>query len=117
MSTTNNSELRMTISLSDERLGQQVLRCLAESEDHDSEITVHSMSQAADRPSMVQVATITETQWEAAKLAVEMGYYDVPRRVSLGDLASELGISKSAVSQRLSNLERAIITNLVAQKR
>jgi len=107
----------MTISLSDERLGQQVLRCLAESEDHDSEITVHSMSQAADRPSMVQVDTITETQWEAAKLAVEMGYYDVPRRVSLGDLASELGISKSAVSQRLSNLERAIITNLVAQKR
>ncbi len=115
MSTTDQPELKMTLSLSDERLGQQVLRFLAESDGEDSEITVHNISQTPERPSLVHVDTITETQWEAAKLAVEEGYYDVPRRASLGDLAAELEISKSAVSQRLSNLERTIITSLVAE--
>ncbi|TYL39515.1 bacterio-opsin activator [Natronococcus pandeyae] len=44
---------------------------------------------------------LTEQQHEILLLAYYAGYYDIPRRVSQGDLADQLGISTSAVSQRL----------------
>ncbi len=33
--------------------------------------------------------------------AKEMGYYDVPRGISLSELADELGVSHQALSERL----------------
>jgi predicted DNA binding protein len=56
---------------------------------------------------------LTRAQSEALTLALELGYFEVPRRTSLEDLASELGVSDSATSQRLrrglSTLLRATI--------
>lgn len=46
-------------------------------------------------------AELTSDQHEALELALEWGYFDVPRRTTLVDLAAELGISDSAVSERL----------------
>lgn len=44
---------------------------------------------------------LTATQAEALTLALDAGYFDVPRAVSLNELAAQLGVSDSAVSQRL----------------
>lgn len=44
---------------------------------------------------------LTEGQHEALSVALERGYFDVPRRITLVELAEELGISDTAVSQRL----------------
>lgn len=44
---------------------------------------------------------ITAEQREALSRAVEGGYFEVPRRITLIELADELGISDTAVSQRL----------------
>lgn len=44
---------------------------------------------------------LTEPQRETLRVALERGYFDVPRRVNLQDLAEELGVSDTAVSQRL----------------
>lgn len=44
---------------------------------------------------------LTETQRETLRIALEEGYFDVPRRINLLELAERLGISDSAVSQRL----------------
>lgn len=44
---------------------------------------------------------LTDSQRVTLELALERGYFEVPRRVDLGDLAEELGISDSAVSQRI----------------
>lgn len=44
---------------------------------------------------------LTDNQRAALKLALEAGYFEVPRRTTLGRLADELDISDSAVSQRL----------------
>ena len=115
MATTDTNPLRMTLSLPDQRLGQEILRCLADADGSEAELTVHSISQSSTTPSTVQVDSITPTQWEAASLAVELGYYEAPREATLDDLADELGVSKSAVSQRLGNLERTLVTNLVHQ--
>jgi len=44
---------------------------------------------------------VTDEQREALELAFERGYFDVPRRTTLTELATELGVSDTAVSQRL----------------
>lgn len=53
---------------------------------------------------------LTDEQRETLQLALEEGYFDVPRGINLTELAAKLGISDSAVSQRL---RRAITTVLV----
>lgn len=52
---------------------------------------------------------LTPTQREALVLAVESGYYDIPRTCTTVELAEKLGISDQAVTERL----RRAIVNLV----
>lgn len=44
---------------------------------------------------------LTPEQFEALELALERGYFEIPRRASMEDLADELGISHQALSERL----------------
>lgn len=44
---------------------------------------------------------LTDSQREALSLAIERGYFDVPRETTLSELAAELGISTQAASERL----------------
>ena len=59
--------------------------------------------------------TVTEKQREAVRAAVEMGYYAEPREASLSDLASRLGVSRSALSQRLNAVESKLIETLASE--
>ncbi|ELY95258.1 bacterio-opsin activator HTH domain-containing protein [Natrialba chahannaoensis JCM 10990] len=47
------------------------------------------------------VVALTEKQQELLLVAYQEGYFDVPRGISQDELADRLGVSKSAVSQRL----------------
>jgi predicted DNA binding protein len=60
----------------------------------------------------VSLDTLTETQRETLRRAVEAGYFDTPRRTSLAELAAEFGVSKSAVSRRLQAAERHLVDEL-----
>ena len=53
----------------------------------------------------IDLSVLTEKQREAVVLAVSAGYYETPRKASLGELADEFDVSKSALSQRLSGVE------------
>ncbi len=44
---------------------------------------------------------LSQPQREALMLAVQMGYYDIPRGCTTKELANELGISDQAVTERL----------------
>ncbi|MFC6718166.1 helix-turn-helix domain-containing protein [Natrialbaceae archaeon GCM10025810] len=66
----------------------------------------------ADDVLEVDASAITAKQREAVELAVEMGYYDRPRRATLDDLAERLEVSKSAVSQRLTAVEETLVRSL-----
>lgn len=44
---------------------------------------------------------LTDLQREALVRAVEFGYFDIPRRLTMDELADELGITRQAVSERL----------------
>ncbi|WP_436934515.1 helix-turn-helix domain-containing protein [Halovenus marina] len=57
----------------------------------------------------IDTSSITDKQQTAIETAVEMGYYEQPRTTDLGAIADELGISESAVSQRLNNAETKLV--------
>lgn len=54
---------------------------------------------------------LTEQQYESLITAFERGYYDIPRRATARDLAADLSISHSAVSERLRRGHRNLIAN------
>jgi predicted DNA binding protein len=56
---------------------------------------------------------LTPEQYETLVLAYERGYYDEPRRTDLEALASELGITRQAVSSRLRRGYRNLVENAV----
>ncbi|QAU14257.1 bacterio-opsin activator [Halorubrum sp. BOL3-1] len=58
---------------------------------------------------------LTEKQREAAATAVAAGYYSRPREADLEELSADLGISKSALSQRLTAVESKLATSAFAR--
>lgn len=58
--------------------------------------------------------SLTEKQREAVAAAVKMGYYETPRTASLEDLSDKLGVTRSAMSQRLNAVESKLIVALAS---
>ena len=57
---------------------------------------------------------LTDRQDEALRTAYEMGYFEIPRRASLDDVAAELDISASSASERLRRAQTRLIEEVVA---
>ena len=55
---------------------------------------------------------LTDRQREVLDVAVDRGYYEVPREATLDDLAAELGVAPSTVSDHLRKAESAVLTDL-----
>ncbi|RQG91316.1 helix-turn-helix domain-containing protein [Natrarchaeobius halalkaliphilus] len=53
---------------------------------------------------------LTDTQYETICAAHELGYFDVPREITLQELAAELDISHQALSERLRRSHAALIS-------
>lgn len=58
---------------------------------------------------------LSETQRETLELAYSEGYFDVPRRINLRELADQLDVSDSAVSQRLRRGVEAVLVDMGLQ--
>lgn len=56
---------------------------------------------------------LTRRQREVLRLAVEEGYYDVPRRTNSEELAEELDCAPSTVSEHLRKIEAEILSSVV----
>lgn len=54
-------------------------------------------------------ADVTEKQFEALSLALERGYFHSPRRTTLDEIASVLGISKQALASRIRRGTRHLV--------
>ncbi|MFT4922096.1 MAG: putative DNA binding protein [Haloarculaceae archaeon] len=66
----------------------------------EAEISVRAIYDHDDVPGTRRY-DISDQQREILHLAVQRGYFDVPRRASLADLAGEFDISSQAASERL----------------
>jgi predicted DNA binding protein len=73
-------------------------------------IAVELRSVTDPEPPGVTPGCLTDAQRHALTTAFEMGYFEVPRRATLDDIARELDISDSAVSQRLRRGVGALLT-------
>ena len=52
---------------------------------------------------------LTAEQYETLLTALRLGYFSVPRQVTIDDLADELGVSTNAVSQRLRRAHESLV--------
>jgi DNA-binding CsgD family transcriptional regulator len=59
------------------------------------------------------ISRLTEKQQEAISLAVRLGYFDTPRKVSADELAQKLGLSSSTVAVRLRMAERRLFVEML----
>lgn len=66
--------------------------------------TVERIQQRVEREDL-----LTDRQQSLLEEAIERGYYDTPRRTTLVDLASTLGISKSTCSEILHRAEERVV--------
>ncbi|WP_311174114.1 helix-turn-helix domain-containing protein [Halobellus ordinarius] len=57
---------------------------------------------------------LTDRQREALRIAYELGYFDIPRQASLEEVATELDITPSSVSERLRRAQTQLIEETVA---
>lgn len=76
------------------------------------DVDVVDTGQPGTVPITVDLSVLTDTQWETLRLAFATGYYRQPRQTSLEDLAADLDVSKSAVSQRLNGAERKLVQSV-----
>ena len=60
---------------------------------------------------------VTREQRALLRLALDLGYYEVPAKVNLAQLARYTGVSKAAVSKRLRRAERKILFDTVGRSR
>ncbi|QCJ46745.1 helix-turn-helix domain-containing protein [Haloprofundus sp. MHR1] len=52
---------------------------------------------------------LTENQYTALVTAAERGYFDVPRDVTMSELAADLGVSQQALSERLRRGHKTLV--------
>lgn len=65
-------------------------------------------------PDMRQLASLlTDRQQELLELAIDEGYYEMPRRATLSDLADRANISAGTVGEHLRKIETKAIMELV----
>lgn len=57
---------------------------------------------------------LTDRQHEALRTAYELGFFDIPRQTSLEEIADELDIAASSVSERLRRAQTQLIEETVA---
>jgi len=56
---------------------------------------------------------LTSRQREVIETAWEMGYYEVPKEVSAGEVATELGLESSTVNEHLQRAERNLLKQIL----
>lgn len=79
------------------RLGEWYRRCT----DRGVSVSVKRVNTPNDEGLKSDGAALTRPQREALATAWNLGYFEVPRQVTLEELGAELGVSDTAVSQRL----------------
>ncbi|MFC6987997.1 helix-turn-helix domain-containing protein [Haloplanus sp. GCM10025708] len=79
-----------------------------ESSCSDEEVDL-SVTRIGRRGIGLQESSVTEEQRAALSRALDEGYFEVPRRTTLVELADEFGVSDSAMSQRLRRGVRSVL--------
>jgi predicted DNA binding protein len=100
-------ELRVTLLGEDRALQQAVA-------DAPEDVDVRLEETGDYQPDLDEVATLlTDRQREVLAVAVEKGYYEVPRQTTYEAIAAELEISAGTVAEHLQKVEATVLSTLV----
>lgn len=78
-------------------------------QENDLSFDVQTVYDVSDEPR--DLMGLTETQEEVIRMAYERGFYDVPRGITLSDLAEEFDISHQALSERIRRGHKTLVEN------
>lgn len=104
-----DGDVRMTLTVVGDN---DDLQALLEDFPDDFDLTVNEVGDY-DRRHATVVAGLTERQMEAIEIAVDLGYYAVPRGATLAEVAEELGCAESTASSHLRKAEERVMHRLV----
>lgn len=65
-------------------------------------------------PNTERQPCLTDVQHETLVTALENGYYQTPREITMSELADKLGISQQALSKRLRGAHQTVVENSLA---
>jgi predicted DNA binding protein len=66
------------------------------------------------RPELRDVASrLTDRQYQILRIAVELGYYEAPRRATYQDIAAEVGLSHATVAEHIQKIEATMMSRAV----
>ena len=109
-----DGSLRIQTYVSDREILTTIIGSLTEITESVRLVRLTEMDAGPDDYVTINRSSLTTTQRETVQAAVDAGYYASPRETSLDELATQLGISKSAASQRLNAAESNLLTELFA---
>jgi predicted DNA binding protein len=69
--------------------------------EYDVSYRLERVARLAEAPHLVDPYELTAIQYETLRLAVERGYFRVPREVTFEELGEELDVSAQAISERV----------------
>lgn len=82
--------------------------CYSVFEQYDFRVEVRRLTGLGDVASAR--TPLTQTQYETISKAHELGYFDIPREITLKELAAELDVSHQALSERLRRCHAALVS-------
>ena len=57
-------------------------------------------------------SVLTERQLKLAKYAYDRGYYDLPKRIKITELAEQLGLARATISEHLTKIEGILMDDM-----
>lgn len=89
----------------------QISAMVAEAEANGLNVTLERLHDYRTQETVLE--TLTPRQREVLDVAFDRGYYDVPRRASTSEIAAELGLDDSTVSEHLQRAEHNLLEALL----
>ncbi len=69
-------------------------------------------ARSLDFNSKINYSALSDKQLKLAKFAYDRGYFDVPKRTRISDLASDIGLARATISEHLSRIESVIMDDM-----
>jgi predicted DNA binding protein len=114
-STSEDVPMRVVLEVPDQDRLRQLLEVIGAADVPAQTTDVTEAGLSPEAAVTIDLGVLTAKQREALELALERGYYERPRDATLSDLAELLGITKSAVSQRLRSAESKLVNHALGR--
>ena len=69
-------------------------------------------ARSLDFNSTLDNSAISTKQLKLAKLAYDRGFFDIPKRTRISDIASEIGLARATISEHLARIESILMDDM-----